>query len=91
VVFLYEGNIYSGKIISFNKDNVYISAVVTSLKSWKWLLKTWEWPQKPDTLEYELSDALGGINPPKLASNRRFCSISELSTFFEFGLPVSGL
>jgi hypothetical protein len=27
-----------------------------------------KWPQKPDTLEYEWSDMLGGIIPPKLMS-----------------------
>jgi hypothetical protein len=61
VVFLYEGNAYPGQKISFNKENVCISAIVKSLKSWKW-------PQKPRILEYEWSDALGGINPLELVS-----------------------
>jgi hypothetical protein len=43
--FLYEGNVYPGNIISFNEENVYISAMVKSRKSWKW-------PQNPDILEY---------------------------------------
>jgi hypothetical protein len=60
-VFLYEGNVYPGKIMSFNKENVYISSMVKSLKSWKW-------PEKSDILEYEWSDVLGGINPPKFIS-----------------------
>jgi hypothetical protein len=33
VMFLYEGNVYSEKIISFNEENVYIFAMVKSLKS----------------------------------------------------------
>jgi hypothetical protein len=75
MVFLYEGNVYPGKIISFNEENVYISAMMKSLQSWKS-------PEKADILEYEWSDALGGIDPPKLVSKRRFYSIPELSTFF---------
>jgi hypothetical protein len=63
LVFLYEGNVYPRKIISFNEEIVYISAMVKSLKSWKW-------PEKPNILEYEWSDVLGGINPPKLMSER---------------------
>jgi hypothetical protein len=35
VMFLYEGIIYPGKIIGYNEGNVYISAMVKSLKSWK--------------------------------------------------------
>jgi hypothetical protein len=35
VVFLYEVNIYPAIIISFNDENVYISAMVKSLKSWR--------------------------------------------------------
>jgi hypothetical protein len=42
-VILYERNVYPRKIINFNEENVYISAMVKSLKSWKW-------PQKPDIL-----------------------------------------
>jgi hypothetical protein len=61
VVFLYEGNIYPGKIISFNEKNVYMFAMVKRLKPWKW-------PEKPDALEYEWSDALGGIDPTELVS-----------------------
>jgi hypothetical protein len=33
-------------------------------------------------LEYEWSDVLEGINPPKLLSKRGFYSIPELSTIF---------
>jgi hypothetical protein len=33
---------------------------------------------------------LGDINPTKLASERGFHSIPELSTILEFGLSVSG-
>jgi hypothetical protein len=44
-MFLYEGNVYPGKIISFHEENIYISAMVKSLKSWKW-------PEKRDILEY---------------------------------------
>jgi hypothetical protein len=84
VVFLYEGNVYPGKITYFNEENVYISATVKSLKSCKW-------PEKPNILEYEWSDALGSINAPKLVSKRGFYSIPKLSTFFEFGLSVGGL
>jgi hypothetical protein len=83
-VFHYEGNVYPGKTISFNEENVYISAIVKRLKSCKW-------PKMPDILEYEWSDVAGGINPPKLVSKRGFYSTPELSTFFEFGLSVSGL
>jgi hypothetical protein len=43
---------------NFNEANVYISAMVKTLKSWKW----------SDILEYERSDVLGGITPPKLVS-----------------------
>jgi hypothetical protein len=74
VVFPYEGNIYPGKIISSNEEHVYIFAMVKSLKSCKW-------PEKPDIHEYEWSDALGGIDPPKLVSTRGFYFIPELSTF----------
>jgi hypothetical protein len=35
VVFLYEGNVYPGEIISLDEGNIYISAMVKSLKSWK--------------------------------------------------------
>jgi hypothetical protein len=84
MVFLYGGIVYLGRIISFNEENVYISAMVKSLKSWKW-------PEKPGILEYEWSEALGGIDPLKLVSKRGFYSILELSTFSEFGLSVSGL
>jgi hypothetical protein len=76
VVYLYEGNVYLGQIIiSFNEENVYISAMVTSLKSQKW-------PEEPRILEYKWSDALGGIDPPKLVSKRGFYSMPEPSTFF---------
>jgi hypothetical protein len=32
VVFLYEGNVHPGKIIRFNEEHVYISAIMRSLK-----------------------------------------------------------
>jgi hypothetical protein len=83
-MFLYDENVCPGKIISFNEENVYISAVVTSLNSWKR-------PEKPCILEYEWNDALGGINPPKLVSKRGFYTTPELSTLFEFGLSVRQL
>jgi hypothetical protein len=35
VVLLFEGNVYPRKIISCNEENVYISVMVKSLKSWK--------------------------------------------------------
>jgi hypothetical protein len=73
VVFLYEGNVCPGKIISFNEKNINISAMVKSLKSWKW-------PEKPDILKYEWNGLLGGINPPKQVPKRGFYSIPELST-----------
>jgi hypothetical protein len=75
VVFLYEGNVSPGKVISFNEENVYISAIVKSLKSWKW-------PEKSDILGYEWSDVLGDMNPPKLVPKRGFYSNPELSVFF---------
>jgi hypothetical protein len=75
VVFLYEGNVFPGKIINFDGENVYFFVMVKSLKSCKW-------PEKSDTLEYEWSDALGGIDPPELVSKRDFHSIPELPTFF---------
>jgi hypothetical protein len=75
VVLLYERNVYSTKTINFNEEDVCISVLVKSLKSWKW-------PEKPDILEYERSDVLGGITPPKLVSERGFRFIPELSTFF---------
>jgi hypothetical protein len=68
-------NCLSRKIISFIEENVYISAMVKSLKSWKW-------PENPDILEYKWNDALGGIDSPKLVSKRGFYSIPELPTFF---------
>jgi hypothetical protein len=33
VVFVYEGNVYTGKIINFKAENIYIFAMVGSLKS----------------------------------------------------------
>jgi hypothetical protein len=84
VVFLYKGNVYLVKIINFKVEHIYISVMVESLKSWKW-------PKKPHILQCERSDVLGGINPPKLVSERGFDSIPELSTFFAFGLSVSWL
>jgi hypothetical protein len=36
VVFPYEGNVYTWIRTSFNVENVYISATVKSLNSWKW-------------------------------------------------------
>jgi hypothetical protein len=35
MVILYEGNTYLGKTISLNEENIYISAMVEGLKSWK--------------------------------------------------------
>jgi hypothetical protein len=37
--------------------------------------------EKPDILEYEWHDVLGGINPPKQVPKRGFYSIPELSIF----------
>jgi hypothetical protein len=74
VVFLYEGNVYPGKIIRFNEENVHISAMVESLKPWKW-------QGKPDILEYEWNDVLGGINPPKLVPKRGFYSAINIFLF----------
>jgi hypothetical protein len=83
VAFLYEGNVYLGIILNFNEENCYISAMVKSLKSLKW-------PEKPDILEYEWSDALRGINPPKLVSKRGLFSIPEFSTFFSSDCQLVG-
>jgi hypothetical protein len=58
VVLLYEGNVYTEKIINFKAEHIYISAMVKSLKSWKLT-------EEPNILEYEWSVALGGVNPPK--------------------------
>jgi hypothetical protein len=83
VVFLYEGNVCPGKIISFNEKNIYIFSMVKSLKSWKW-------PQKPDILEYEWNEVLGGIDPPKLVSKRGFYSTPDLSPFLSSDCQLLG-
>jgi hypothetical protein len=58
VVVLYERNVRPKRIIQFREENVCISATVKGLQSWMW----------PHIVEYERSDELGGINPPKLVS-----------------------
>jgi hypothetical protein len=54
-------------------------------------LKSWKWPKKPDILECEESDVLGGTDPLKLVSERGFYSFQELSTFLAFEVSVSVL
>jgi hypothetical protein len=48
----------------------------------------WKLPEKTDILEYELSDVLVGIIPLKLVLKVGLYYVSELSTFFEFGILV---
>jgi hypothetical protein len=84
VVFHFEGSVYPGNVSRFNEGNQYVSTMVKSLKSQNL-------PETPDIPEYELSDVLGAINPPKLVSKKGSYSIRGLTTFFEFGLSVNGL
>jgi hypothetical protein len=51
-------NIYSTKKINSKEENVYITAMMKSLKSWKW-------PEKPDMFQCKRNDVLGGITAPK--------------------------
>jgi hypothetical protein len=53
-------------------------------------LKSWKLTDKPDILECEGSDVLGGIDPLKLVSELGFYSISELSTFFSADCQLVG-
>lgn len=74
--FIYEGEVFPGKITSFTKENVTISAMVKSLKSWKW-------PQKVDEMTYDWSDVLGVIAPPKLVNKRGCYLVPELAVLWD--------
>ncbi|KAG5877137.1 hypothetical protein JTB14_027380 [Gonioctena quinquepunctata] len=75
VVFSYENELYPGEIVACDDDVVIIKAMQKSLKLWKW-------PSRRDQLEYQWSDVLGSIEPPKKVSKRGFFSVPELTTFF---------
>lgn len=75
VVFLYEGKLYPGEIVSFDNNEVTINAMEKSIKMWKW-------PAKRDVLSYPRSDVLGGIKPPKQISKRGFFAVPELENHF---------
>lgn len=71
VLFQYEGEIFPGKIITFDDNGATLSAMVKSLKNWKW-------PDKPDTLYYQWDDIIGRIRQPKKVCNRGHFSVPEL-------------
>ncbi|KAB0802144.1 hypothetical protein PPYR_04330 [Photinus pyralis] len=71
VAFLYQGQVYPGKIVAYDEEGATISSMQKSLKSWKW-------PEKSDILNYPWTDVLGSIMPPKQISKRGFYAIPEL-------------
>lgn len=71
VAFLYQEQVYAGKIVAFDEEGATISSMVKSLKSWKW-------PEKVDLLHYPWVDIIGSVMPPKQISKRGFYVIPEL-------------
>lgn len=71
VVFTYEGNLYPGKIRKIYEDEVKISSMIPSMKSWKW-------PVPEDVLCYSWDDVLDSISPPTQLSKRGFYRVLEL-------------
>jgi len=76
VVFKYEGEYFPGRILSFSDDEVEISAMQKSLKSWKW-------PEKSDIGKYDWDDVIGSIEEPKIISKRGFSLIKELQYLWD--------
>lgn len=70
----YMGQLYPGKIVSYDEDTAEVSSMQKSLKSWKW-------PAEPDILDYTWKNVLGKIEPPKLISKRGFYRVPELDQF----------
>lgn len=77
VVFKYEGEFFPGKIAGFNEEEVNISAMQRSLR-------TWRWPHPEDLHSYPWEDVLGRINPPKKVSQRGFYEVPELNNIWSY-------
>jgi hypothetical protein len=71
VVFIYQNELFTGKIISYDDKGGTVSSMKRSLKSWKW-------PDKEDILTYSWEDILGSICPTKQISSRGLFDIPEL-------------
>lgn len=76
VIFKYEGEYFPGKILSLSNNEVEISAMQKSLKSWKW-------PDKADIGKYDWEDVIGAIEEPKIISKRGFYRIKELEYLWD--------
>lgn len=72
VAFLYEDEVYPGKIVRCDDEGATISSMAKSIKSWKW-------PEKEDILTYPWEDILGSIDPPRQISKRGFYNVPQLN------------
>lgn len=71
MVFIYEGELYPGKIINIGKKVATISAMQRNGKLWKW-------PNSPDILDYPRQDVIDHVEDPKQIGKRNIFSVSEL-------------
>ncbi|GBM61178.1 hypothetical protein AVEN_102481-1 [Araneus ventricosus] len=70
VVFRYEEEFFSGKIVSTESG--------MKISSMQWSLKSWKWPNEPDVMEYLWEDVVGHIGTRKLVCRRGFYAVPEL-------------
>jgi hypothetical protein len=71
VVFIYQNELFPGKMISYDDKGATVSSMKRSLKSWKW-------PEKEDIKTFSWEDILGSIIPPKQISSRGLFDTPEL-------------
>lgn len=78
VVFMYEGEMFPGKISKIYKKGPYLSSMKKSLKSWAW-------PKLVDEIQYNWQNLLGCKEvPKKMSSRREIYSVPELDKAWGF-------
>lgn len=76
IIFFYKVEYFPGKILSFTDEEVEISSMQKSLKSWKW-------PDKEGIGKYSYEDVIGTIDEPKIIFKRGFYHVKELEHLWD--------
>lgn len=73
VIIKFDKNMFPGRIVAISEK----SATVDCMEK---LLKSWRWPNKKDSIDYEWTDIIRKIKPSILCKRNFFC-VPELKDF----------
>lgn len=75
VIVKYENKYYPGIVEQMDENEIFVSAMCSSKKQWKW-------PNPPDKLWYKIEDnVMAIINKPKTLSTRGLYMVPEINKY----------